>query len=261
MIYNHFSTEDFWTQIKSHLVSFGFKALPDGVHFTIGFDPRSSYINLHLSKNGPDPNNKPKITIVKIEKEFLDSIAESISKRLFFKYWKPIDVQELKRKYRNNLSYISYSKVQDSALGKKMEYDIKELFRRSSEIRKKTRVKISPIIGDEIGKLYENKRDLFSLSKLLTKLPKGRLSGSDSGTIFTPDKVLNVIRYENQWFIKDATFDLMELLVTLTNNDLARRIVWKTKKALVILKRAQYYSDTKAFDKPIQLVKRVRPNL
>ena len=39
----------FWIRIQPHQINFEYKGLPDKVHFTIAFNKKSKFINLHIS--------------------------------------------------------------------------------------------------------------------------------------------------------------------------------------------------------------------
>ena len=60
-----------WVQINPHLLSFGYKSLPKDVHFTISWNGEK-YIDLHLTRNVSDKDDKPCIPILKIEQEEME---------------------------------------------------------------------------------------------------------------------------------------------------------------------------------------------
>jgi hypothetical protein len=110
---NHIAFNDlFWFQIKPHLISFGFQGLPSDTHFTIGFDPRSSDINLHITKNVKDYKNKPKITVAKIDKTILEEDLEILLIKLLNKLMHPFDIQRYSSQFDYNLGFISLDNFQ-----------------------------------------------------------------------------------------------------------------------------------------------------
>ncbi len=71
--FDYFSiNKKFWIKLSNRLISFGCDALPNNVHFTIGFDERSPDINFHITKNTSDAKNKPQIKIFVTNKKELE---------------------------------------------------------------------------------------------------------------------------------------------------------------------------------------------
>ncbi len=243
----------FWVQIKSHLVSFGFKGLPDNVHFTIGFDDRSPDINLHITKNVADSINKPKIRIICIDKILLEEIAPSLSLAMLNKILQPIDLGELKRKYNYDLGFISFDNFEHSKTYSLTEQKLIDSFKDISKFKRKTRLKIEGDIEERL-ELFSISEDLQSsifdnMVELTTEFQKP----VDGGVIISEDNTLQVIRFNYKWFTIRTDLKPFDLLKAFINPKLENHLIWKTKRALVSIKYAETYADTKQLDKPVRL--------
>lgn len=253
---DHISINDvFWVQFKSHLVSFGFKGLPDNIHFTIGFDDRSPDINLHITKNVADQTNKPKIRIACIDKILLEEIVPSLSVAMLNKFLQPIDLEELKRKYDYDLGFISLDSFEHSDRYSLTEQKLIDSFKDISKFKRKTRLKIQ---GD-----IENRLEAFSTSEEMQSLLLDNMvelttefqKPVDGGMIISEDSTLQVIRLNDKWFTLRTDLKPFDLLTTFINSKLANHLIWKTKRALVNIKNAETYADIQPLDKPVRLIR------
>ncbi len=84
---NHISINDyFWIRFVPQMVNFGFQGLPEKVHYSISFSDKSPDINFHVTKEAQDSTNKPKITIVRMDKKLLQEWLEEILPKLPFSF-------------------------------------------------------------------------------------------------------------------------------------------------------------------------------
>ena len=137
---DYFKIENFgWINIRPHLISFGLNLLPDDIHFTIGFDERTSDINLHLTKNVSDKNNKPQIKIIVIEKKLFEEIIPEITLNLLYSFLTPISIDELKTKY-DEIGFLSFDKL-DNFEGYSFN-ELLENYKENLKIERKKKLKI-----------------------------------------------------------------------------------------------------------------------
>ena len=245
----------FWVQIKEHLISFRFKGIPIDTHFTIGFDERSPDINLHITKNTADPTNKPKITIVTIDKTLLKQDINSLALKLLNKILQPFDINEYKSKYDYNLGFISFENLQNTNSVSITEQGLIDSFKDISEIKNKTRLKIK---GD-----FENRLETFAKSEKLqseifdniVELTEEFTTLVDGGMIISEDNTVQVIRFNDKWFTLRTDLKPIDFVTLLVNSDLAKLLFYKTKRALVIVKNSNTFDDTRQHNKPIRLVR------
>ncbi|MEX0609708.1 MAG: hypothetical protein WD016_03125 [Balneolaceae bacterium] len=258
---DHISINDlFWIQIKSHLISFGFKGLPKGVHYTIGFDSRTQDVNLHVTKNHSDPKDKPQLKIVVIDKKLLEEIAPSLALSMLNLILKPLKIETLKTDQNKRLSFISFDKLQNSKLSLSTEQQLTDSFKDIIRFRKKTRLKIKGNIEQRVEKFALSEDLLESFIESLEELDLSKESSKnvEGGIILTDNSTINVIRVNNEWYTFTPEMSLLEFFSAFVNPRLARHLIWKTKRAIIHIKNTKNYSDTEEINTPIRLIKIIK---
>ena len=244
----------FWVQIKPHLISFGFKGLSENIHFTIGFDERSPDINLHITKNTSNQNNKPHIKIVVIEKKIVQEIENSLLFSILNMILEPIDLDELQSNYDFELGYLPYDKIENSEATVATKQRLISNFKKMSKIKRKSRLKIQGNIEEPFENLIystEFQQTILDNIEGITDNEKASLGG---GILLFNDSVLNVIRINDDWYKLRTNLALFDWLCAFVNPELAQHIINKTKQALEAIKNADSYSDTENLNSPIRLV-------
>ena len=252
---DHININDiFWIHIKDHLVTFGFKGLPEDTHFTISFDDKSPDINLHVTKNVSDPKNKPKITVVRINKTLLEKVAPSLTLSILNKLLQPIDIDELKNRYNHDLGYITFDNFGHSDSFSLTEQKLIDSFKDISRFKKKTRLKIEGNIEKRLESIANSKDLQTSIFKNMVELSTEFQKPFEVGIIISEENILQVIRINNKWFTLKTDLKPSDLLTAFVNPRLCKHLIWKTKRALVAVKNAETYSETKHLNKPVRLV-------
>ncbi|MFN3530597.1 MAG: hypothetical protein ACK417_11800 [Bacteroidia bacterium] len=252
---DHISVNDsFWIQIKSHLVSFGFKGLPKDVHFTISFNKKSNDWNIHITKNVGTSKDKPQIKIVVIDQILLQELTSSIMFTILNVIFRPINIIAIKEQHQNNIGFILLHILQSSEFSAFTEQSLIESFKHLSRIKKKSRFKIE---GD-IQAGLENFADSQFIAQLLldsiVDFPDNDDLNIDSGLLLTGSQTLYVFRIFGKWFEMRDDIVLIDFLNALVGSELAKHILWKTKRAIVAIKFAKNYSDTAHLNNPIRLI-------
>lgn len=252
---NHVSINNgFWIQFKNHLITFGFKGLPEGTHFTIGFDDRSPDVNFHVTKNSIDPKDKPQIKIVVIDKLILEELSPKLIALIFDYLLQPLDIQELRKKYDYDLGYISFETLQNSEEATVVEHSLIERFKVISKFRRKTRIRIEGDIEKELETFATSKHIRQLLLDNTVVLSDESGNNIEGGMILTEDDTIQVIRINDQWFTLRSDIKLFDILSTVLNTRLALHIVWRVKRALIAMQYAKSYSDTEHMNRPIRIV-------
>lgn len=245
----------FWVQMRPYLVSLGFKGLPDNIHFTISFEDRSADINFHVTKNYSDPKNKPKITIVCIDKFLLEEITPSITFALLNKLLRPLNIEELKSKYDYNLGFIPFASLEHSDTYSLTEQKLIDSFKDILKIRKNTRLKIEGDIEKSLETFATSENLQTSIFNNMVELSTYFQKPFDGGMIISEENVLQVICINDKWYTLRTDLKPVELLTAVVNTKLIKKIIAKTKRALISIKYATTYEDTEHLNKPIRLVK------
>ncbi|MBI1184146.1 hypothetical protein GC194_07735 [bacterium] len=253
---DHISVNDlFWIQFKSHLISFGFKGLPDGIHFTIGFDSRTPDANLHVTKNHSDPKDKPKIKIFVIDKALLEEIAPSLSLSMLNSLLEPIDIDNLQLESKSDLGFISFNNIENSALSAISEQKLIDSFKDISRFRKKSRLKIKGNFEERLENFVQDNEYQQEMMKKLERLDLTEefKSPVEGGIILTSDNILYVIRINALWYTFKTDLKFSDIFTGIMDARLVRHLIWKTKRAIIQVKNAETYLDTKKYDNPIRL--------
>lgn len=247
--------DDFWIQFKDALISFGGKALPKDIHYTISFEANSPYLNFHITKNVSNQRNKPQIKILKISKQTLLEVQEKIAYTVLSNLLEPLKIEDLKM----DCQYFSLNNLLNSNKVELFENRIIECFRDISKIRKKTRLKIRGDVEKSLINIGE--------SEELTSIIENDLSifSSDSGNneagivFFNDDEVLLVIWICGICYTIKENIKLLDLLLSIIPEKTAKSLIWKTKRGIIAIKSATSYEEIKHLDKPV-LLKQIHPS-
>lgn len=253
---DHISINDiFWIHFSPHLISFGFKGLPANTHFTISFDDRSPDINFHVTKNVADSTNKPEIKIVCIDKILLDEVAPSLALAMLNRLLKPINLSELISKHDYDLGFISFDSFEYSDTYSLTEQKFIDSFKDISRFRKKTRLKIEGDIEKRLESFAVSEDLRASILHNMVDLSTEFQKPVDGGIIISEENVVQVVRINDEWFTIREDLKPNDLLTVFINPKLSNQLIWKTKRALVAIKYATTFGDTKHLSKPMRIVK------
>jgi hypothetical protein len=248
---DYFSIENFgWINIRPHLISFGLNLLPNDIHFTIGFDERLSDINLHLTKNVNDKENKPHIKLVVIDKKLFEEIVPEIASKLLYSFLTPISIDELKTKC-NEIGFLSFDKLEHfegysfNELLENYKENLKKVSSRKLKIKKEVQNDLLNFVTDET---YQNK-----IFDLIDELPIEFEKSIDGGIIITNENVIQVIRINDVWYTFNLDLNPMDILKAIVEPKLAEFLVERTKSFIEIIKNCNTYSDTEKYNTPIRL--------
>lgn len=248
---DYFSIENFgWINIRPHLISFVLNVLPSDIHFTIGFDERTSDVNLHLTKNVSDKDNKPKIKIIVIEKKLFEEIIPEITLNLLYSFLTPISIDELKTKY-NEIGFLSFDKLEHFE-----GYSFNELlenYKENLKIERKRKLKIKKELQNDLLNFVSDERFQNKIFDLIDELPFEFDKIIDGGLIVTNDNVIQVIRINDIWYTFNLNLKPINILKSIVEPKLAEFLVERTKSFIEIIKTCNTYSDSEKYNNPIRL--------
>lgn len=250
---NYISINNFWIQFKEHLIAFGHERLPKDIHFTIVYDIKNPNLNFHITKNIDNSSKKPQIKIVIIDKNIINKILITSLFSILKQILIPIDISNLKSKYRD-IGYISFNTLEQKEMYSLTEKKLIDSFKDITNIKRKTRLKIKGDIEQILSDYAKSEViNSYLLDNIIewTNEPKEFI---ESGVIITPDYAFHVIHINQSWYRFKTDINISEILTSILNPSLAKKIIWKTKRALIVVKNAKTYEDTKAHNSPIRLV-------
>lgn len=246
-----FSIKDVvWVKFNSRFVSFGKNEPKNDVHFTLSFNKESKDMNLHVTRN-IDSINKPKIEIFRIDKVLLESLQQMLFSRLLAFFLEPLVLNE---EEKESFRYISFEDVDSN---NRMKEFVSNGFKDAFKI-KKSMLKLHGDFETRIEELVTNDDFLNLILKGVTSLNEVDVKNLDCGCLFSSsmDAVYLVIRIGDKWFTLKEEYSIFDLLSeVLKNQDLARRLVWKFKRAVVSIKYATSFEEVKDINKPLRIVR------
>lgn len=238
-----------WIQWKNHLVSFNYLGMPKGIHYTIAFNENSSFVNLHLTKNAEQTNNKekPKIEICKIRKNDFFEIAPKISIGLLFHVLE--EVQELKN--YQDYYFISFEEIENEGTQKGIEKELFENFKDITKLKQNKRLKIKGEIENKLEKFSENEE---IQEMILNKLGFFKHDiKSKGGILISENEIISLFKIQNKWFKLNPEIDWKIVLSKIFGNRLFNHFKKSIAESLKIIEQANDYDDCKNFDNPITL--------
>lgn len=243
-----------WVQWKSHLVSFNYKGLAKGVHFTIAFNENSQYVNLHLTKNieilKPKKQEKPKIEICKISKVDFNEIAPKISLSILSHILE--EVKELEN--YQDYYFISFEEIEKEGIQKGIEKTLFENFKDITNLKQNKRLKIKGKIenrlenfskNEKIQELLLNKLEIFEQTK--------NKDNSNGGILFSEKEILSLFKFHNKWYKFNTEIDVNLLLKDMFGNQLLEQLKTHITDSIKIIEKANDYQDCAKYDRPIIL--------
>jgi len=252
---DHISINDtFWIHIRKNLTSFGLPSISDDIHFTLSYHPESADVNLHLSKNIKGQGDKPRITIFRINNDQFEVIADRTAKFLHRKMLQPLNMKALKRRNRKRILYLPLSELHKTEVGVLFRDLFTETFG-DVPIVKKTHLKYEKDICKRFERLRSEEKSVELATcflKNLTRVPKKHSVRVEAGAILLKNKLVNVIRIDNNWFgVKQLK---IEDVISFATPGLFRHMRLEVKRAVVALRNANNFGDVKDYNREFYIV-------
>lgn len=246
-----------WFTLQDELISFRYKGLPEDVHFTISFNNKSEYLNLHLTKNikGIPVEEKPKIYIFYVKKSVLKEVSDKIMLGLLSKFLSQLNTEELKNKFTNETKFIPYELLNDSTLTDNAAAQITDSFKDISKVEKGTRLKIDGDLEAKFLEIAASETIQNLTNDFAVTLTEEVFTKSNSGIVFLKEETFGIIKIEGQWFRLDFNISLLELLKSVILEPWATQIQNYIHSSIEHISTATKKADVAPFNKPIPLVK------
>lgn len=190
----------------------------------------------------------------KLLQEWLEEILPNLPSSLLNKLLQPLDIIALKNKCNDNLGFISLKSLKKTDIYSLSEQKLIDSFKEISKVKNKTRLKIkgdieprleSIVASDELNDLvFENITDLINDCE----------RKDDAGFIVSEDSIICVFHRNNQWFLINQNFEESDFINEFVPLVIIRQIKQKTKRALVVMRKAKTFDDTRHLNNPIRLI-------
>lgn len=251
---NSLSIEElFWTGIDEGRISFSFEGLPKSVHFTISWK-NDNNINLHISKNTGDGEDKPKIVIASWNKELAVKIISYMPSLVMGKLFERISFKVYSRRSRKNIRLIYFDEIENHKSIKNIERDATKIFKQNSTVKRKKLSIKATIEKDFIP---------FTVSATMKALLLNNLRPLTSnsfasrifrcGMIFLGNRSFLFISHNDKCFILKRKRTIQELLRFFMKPELVDELANEINRALVQIQDAKTFADTILHNKPYQL--------
>jgi hypothetical protein len=240
--------EMFWVRFESNSINLDFKGLPQNVHFTISFNPKSPDVNFHITRNNGTQNDKPKIEILRINKRILEEDAEKLGLVLLGKALEEIPFSEIESAY-----FFPFGD-ENSNNRKLIQNKLEEKFKDNMHIKRRGKLKI---IGELESKFQEFATDTELLETILddvVPIEEASVEHIQGGVLMIDSLEIPVIRIHNKFYrMKQLTPD--EFLSVFFNPNVYNRLLPMIKKAIIRVKNLNSWAETQPYSKSIRLVR------
>lgn len=250
----------FWFRLGKGCISFGYKGLPENIHFTFSFSEQSPDNNIHLTKEtSPSVRGnsaKPKITLLRFSKSLPAEIdLKNILLYTIESFFEELDIHKLRKKYKGKLFFISPSALQQTEEYRLSKNKFLDKFKNNIKIEKRKHIKIEGDLEDSLKKLLESPDYVDLFLDNLKLFNWDTQSTEQQGLLLYKKEAIGVFRMEVspkrrrrrkwEWFKFRQDISIDELLKILFSDELIIQIKWKVKRSLVYLKYANTFEDTK----------------
>jgi hypothetical protein len=245
----------FWIKFGNGFISFGYKGLPSDMHFTVSMSDKSDDYNIHLTRNiGTDPKNKPKIEIVRINKNILEKVAPYSILSIIYKFLKPIDISAIITNAKEEAFFISMESLQNGPDAQEIESHIIETIRPISKVKSKGRFRIQGELEGAFENVLRNDQVLSAILDSQTEFKDAIGTSTKGGMLMYKQEAIAVLQINGQWFEFMPEVNPIEILASIVGREWAKVISEHTNISLSRIKDATNFDETKKWNTPIVLV-------
>lgn len=246
----------FWIRCAEKLISFSLPQLPKDVHFSISYEDRSPDINFHVTRNTSEDKNKPKIEVLRIDKQLFQALIPYITDSMLNQIFIPVKFKSWEKKsnyHYDEIFYIplnSFSPRENSLV----EATFKDYLSDKIRIKNKT-LKLSGDIEAALQKLVHHPvlKGLIKRNNW-RRLPR-HFQENPSLIYISSRKFSGIGFYFNgQLYSFREGVSLEELLSPNMVAGLVKTITFKTYMAIARVSKANSYDDTRPFNNSMRLI-------
>lgn len=208
---------DFWCRLSDRVFNIGLGILPKNIHCTLVFDSLLADVNLHLTKNTANHDDKPQIKIVIIDKKVLSEMAEDILPPLFKNVLERFDMKSYREKHNDEVGFISLTEIENSHLETIVKKAIFEAFSDISKIKSNGRkLEIKGDLNSKLDNLVIESELVELIFNAAESIEESYEKAIDGGILMTQKEATHILRIDGEWYtFRNLTvFELLSFFVT-----------------------------------------------
>ena len=251
-INNRFSFNDqFWAWFSLHLISFSFAGMQKDVHFSVSFNKNSSDLNLHLTRNTNNPENKPKIEVARISKKDLSVISGYLPDILFKRLLTPICFKRFGRRknnYHYGTSYLPLDNLEENVIGSLVQKELEQLIL----IRKK-RLKLHSNFESHLTTAFKERNVGDQILGKIKWLPVKLQHKNMSAFIISNQFTGCALYISGKWYALRQDINLKELFCDVMPKHLSESLYFKILMAYTRICNCSTQEDSTPYNNPYSL--------
>jgi len=241
----------FWIQSGDKRISFRWERLSETMHFTISWN-HPTRVNIHLTNNIGDSNNKPQIKIAVWEKDDIDDFLSFVPHALFKKILKPIYLSQYPRRLRRNARIYFFDEVENSKERVTFKKSISNILERNSKVKKK-QLKILPQIESELPFLISETKTLIQCKYKWIRKENFDSEKARAGVIVIGNSALPFICLKGTCYTLNTKFSIINLLRSFMNYDFAEQLLKYIEESIERIKEAKSFQGAQPHSNPFKL--------
>lgn len=234
-----------------NVTSFWFHGLHKDLHFSISHRPGDLYWNLHLTKNGLDPKDKPKIGICKIKLEGLMIDYENISRYFMSQILEPIPLPRNRRKCEGFL--LKHDDLNSGKTFSRFRKGMKSVFQKCSKRVGKKEFRIRKNAEEEMTAWATSRENQNRMLSGLKRIPRRFSKNIEGGILLTPQEVTGVIMAGGKLYRMKQGKAVQDLFFSLISPELLEQLLAKIRFAIPRVLVATTYSQVERWDNPVEV--------
>ncbi|MDZ4810868.1 MAG: hypothetical protein SGI96_21745 [Bacteroidota bacterium] len=244
--------EQFMIRFTDSVISIGgFLPKFNDVHLSLSL--RSPRINFHATREINNPGDKPKNEVFEVDISACDELINDIGIYLLRQSLTELDISQIKGTISPR--FIAHSSMQESEFYLSVEKDLQRLASNFLKRVGKKELKIKSNAVDELENLTGDELAFIKLYNHSIEISEVKTSGILSGIIVTESNIYTVIHSSGKWFITNNQITIENFLDGFGDEKFKRQLFYLSKKAIVIVRYANSYTEVKHLNKPLRLVK------
>jgi hypothetical protein len=244
----------FWIHFHASFISFGFKSLPDDVHFTLACNEESPDLNLHITRNIGVPH-KPRIELVRVNKSEFEKMAPYAIMSLINLFIKPFNLRKHLRKHKKKgLKFIPIEALQSGQCATDMESLLVDGFKPLTKIKKTRRLKIDGDLEGKTMELIQSPAMLDNMRNARQNFTYRSLKSVKGGIFRINKKTTALLQIQGKWFEYSKKPLPIDLLASVVGQEYALYLTRYLKKSIIRVKNAKTAAETEQWNFPLVLV-------